>query len=94
MVKGKITLSMNKTYKISEIRGKFHNEWLLITVDEVDASGAPSKGKLIAHSKSAEELWEEAEKHREPVMVIFSEDWPEDVFAFHSSSGIDWNKHA
>lgn len=60
----------------------FKNEWLLITVDSIDkTTGLPTEGTLVNHSKSADELWEEAERHREPVMVLYSDDWPEDLAA-------------
>ena len=71
-----------KSHKINEIKSQFHNEWLLISVDKVDPStGHPIEGTLINHSVSADELWAEAEKHTEPVMVLFSDDWPEDLAA-------------
>lgn len=71
-----------KSQNFDDIRSKFHDEWLLVTVDEVDSStGYPSRGKLINHSKSADELWKEAEEHSEPVMVLYSDDWPEDLAA-------------
>jgi len=67
---------------IEEIRKEFHEEWLLVTVDTVDAAtGFPSTGRLISHGKSAEALWQEAGKCSEPVMVLFSDDWPEDLAA-------------
>lgn len=68
--------------EIDNIRSRFHDEWLLITVDEVDSStGQPSKGTLIDHGKSADDLWKMAEKRTEPVMVLYSDDWPEDLAA-------------
>lgn len=71
-----------KIENIETIRERFDNEWLLIKVNEVDkTNGTPLKGTLINHSKSAEEMWQEAGKHFEPVMVVFSEDWPEDIAA-------------
>lgn len=71
-----------KSQKLDDIRSQFHNEWLLVTVDEVDSStGYPLAGRLVNHNKSADELWKEAEKHTEPVMVLYSDDWPEDLAA-------------
>lgn len=71
-----------KSQRIEDIRKMFKNEWLLVTVDSVDkTTGLPAEGILINHSKSADELWEEAEGHREPVMVLYSDDWPEDLAA-------------
>lgn len=71
-----------ESQKLDDIKLKFHNEWLLVSIDEVDPStGCPSRGKLINHSKSADELWKEAENHTEPVMILYSDDWPEDLAA-------------
>lgn len=71
-----------KKQTIEKIRQQFHKEWLLIAVDEVDQStGTPIRGTLLGHSQSVEVLWEEAENHTEPVMVLFSDDWPDDVAA-------------
>lgn len=71
-----------KIQKIDAIRKQFHNEWLLIKVEKIDpTTGTPLAGTIIDHSKSADEMWEKAEKHPEPVMVIYSDDWPEDVAA-------------
>ena len=71
-----------KSENIEKIRDRFDNEWLLIAVDEVDQeAGVPIKGTLINHSKSSDDMWAEAEKHSEPVMVIYSDDWPEDIAA-------------
>jgi len=71
-----------KIQTIDEIRKQFSSEWLLIRVEKIDpASGDPVTGTLIYHSKSADDIWGDAEKHSEPVMVIYSDDWPEDVAA-------------
>lgn len=71
-----------KYKKIEDIRHGFKQEWLLVAVGEVDQStGTPLTAALIAHAKTPEVLWEEAGTHPEPVMVLFSDDWPEDVAA-------------
>ena len=75
-------MDLMKPQNIDELRKQFSDEWLLIEVTDIDSStGAPCKGTLLNHSKSVDELWKEAEEHRKPVMVIYSDDWPEDLAA-------------
>lgn len=76
---------MKEIENIENIRHRFRGEWLLIGVDEVDeVTGEPLKGHLIDHDKSSDTIWNEAGKHLEPVMVLFSDDWPEDMAACFS----------
>lgn len=77
-----------KSQLIEDIRKQFHNEWLLIAVDELDPeTGSPLRGHLLGHNPVADELWEESRNHPEAVMVLYSSDWPDDLaacFVIHS----------
>ena len=44
--------------KIESIKKRFHREWLLIAVDEVDESTTtPLTGRLLAHSPHRDEVY-------------------------------------
>jgi len=75
-------VSSNKPQSIEAIRKQFRSEWLLIGVDEVDGSTTtPRTGILLDHGQSPEKLWEKATDIAHTTMVIYSEDWPDDLAA-------------
>lgn len=75
-------MNMTSSMPISEIRKAFHNEWLLVAVDSVDeTTTTPVTGTLVDHAASPEPLLEEASKSQSEMLVIFSEDWPDDLAA-------------
>jgi len=66
-----------KTEKIEKIKKKFHREWLLISVDEVDESTTtPISGKIIAHSPHREDIYQMLLKppKAKKLLVEYSED--------------------
>lgn len=73
---------MDRPQNIEMIRRQFQNEWLLISVDEVDQqTTTPLNGVLIAHGPSPDALWEKARKLGGTTMVVYSDDWPDDLAA-------------
>lgn len=42
---------------VEEISTQYKDEWVLIEVQETDAEGNPTKGRVIAHSKDREETY-------------------------------------
>ncbi len=66
-----------KTEKIEKIKKRFHREWLLISVDEVDESTTtPISGKIIAHSPHREDIYQMLLKppKAKKLLVEYSED--------------------
>lgn len=67
-----------KTQRIEAIKKRYHREWLLVAIDEVDeATTTPISGKLIAHSPHRDEVYGKLlslKKRRWPVLVEYSED--------------------
>lgn len=52
-----------KSQKIETLRKRFHNEWLLIAVDETDeATTTPLTGRLLAHSKNRDEIYKKTDE--------------------------------
>lgn len=61
--------------KIEDIRKKFHREWLLIAIDKMDdATTTPLTGRLLAHSKLRDEMYNEEAKHRGNTLTVYSDD--------------------
>ena len=67
--------SGNNTEKISKLKKIFKKEWLLIKPTKIDNVSNPIQGKLLAHSKSKEEIYHLAKKTKEHIYVVFSEDF-------------------
>ena len=66
-----------RSQKIEAIKRKYHREWLLIAVDQVDESTTtPISGRVIAHSPQRDAIYKRlsALKRRWPVLVEYSED--------------------
>lgn len=64
-----------KTAAIEKIRKRYHREWLLILVDEMDESTTtPLTGRLVAHSAHRDEIYEKARTHKQTALIVYSED--------------------
>jgi hypothetical protein len=64
-----------KTQRIEAIREKFHREWLLIAVDDMDKSTTtPLTGRLLAHSPHRDEIYRLDMKYRGHTLTVYSED--------------------
>ena len=66
-----------KSEKIDKIKNKFHREWLLIAVHEMNESTTtPIAGKLIAHSPHRDEIYRMLLKRprTKKVLMEYSED--------------------
>ncbi|MFH1652984.1 MAG: hypothetical protein ABIE74_02910 [Pseudomonadota bacterium] len=75
-----------KNETIEKIRKKHNNEWLLISVDEVDEkTGTPLTGQLIAHSPRREDIHQKSKKYSGIAYIVYSEDWPDDLAACFKS---------
>lgn len=73
---------MSNTQPIEELRKQFHHEWLLITVQEMDEqTTTPLKGTLVDHASLPDPLWEKSATMSGITMVVYSDDWPEDLAA-------------
>lgn len=60
---------------IDRIRKRFHREWLLIAIAEMDdATTTPLRGRLLAHSPHRDEIDRASIKYPKPALVVFSED--------------------
>ena len=71
-----------KKERIEDIRKGFHDEWLLIAVDEVDPkTHAPLLGHLLAHGPSRKDIHEQSKQYEGLAYVVSSEEWPDDLAA-------------
>jgi hypothetical protein len=64
-----------KTERIESVKKRFNNEWLLISVDEIDkATAEPVKGRLIAHSPDRDVIYKKSMAHKGTDLITFSQD--------------------
>ena len=67
-------MKAKKSQTIEAIRKRFHREWLLIAVDKIDHSTTTvTHGRLLAHSKSRDEIYEEMLRRKGPKYVTHSD---------------------
>ncbi|MCJ7577964.1 MAG: hypothetical protein MUO91_05895 [candidate division Zixibacteria bacterium] len=69
----------DKKENIERIKERYPNEWLLIIDYETDVSTRTIKGRLVAHSKSREEIHRALTKHRGKRCIEYSGTIPKDV---------------
>ena len=63
-----------KKQMIDQIRKKFHREWLLIAIDEMDeATTTPRKGRLLVHSPHRHDVYERSRHYPHPALIVYSE---------------------
>lgn len=70
---------MNKKESMEKIEQRHPNEWLLIVDYETDASTRLTKGRLVAHSKSQEEIHRALTKYKGKKCIHYSGKLPKDV---------------
>lgn len=64
-----------KSQKIEDIRKKFHNEWLLIKVTEMDeTTTTPIRGQLITHNPDRDVIYKKSMSRKGPDLIEYSED--------------------
>jgi len=61
-----------KPEKIENIRKRIKDEWLLIDVTKVDKVNQAVEGRLLAHTKDRDEIWQRAREHKGDLLVMFS----------------------
>lgn len=69
--------SFMRAQKIEGIKRRYHREWLLIAVDEMDeATTIPLKGRLLTHSPHRDEVYRKLRslQPRRDILVEYSED--------------------
>lgn len=78
---------------IESIRKRHPDEWLLIDVRELDEeTTTPLKGRLLAHSRSRDEIWRKSRKIKAKLKMVTHarEDLPTvGGYLSFSSAGID-----
>ena len=67
-----------RAQKIEGIKRRYHREWLLIAVEEMDeATTTPLTGRLLTHSPHRDEVYRKLRSLQQPrrdVLVEYSED--------------------
>ena len=64
-----------KSLPIESIRRRHKHEWLLIAVDELDASTTtPRRGRLLAHSAHRHDIYARSRRYPHPALIVYSED--------------------
>jgi hypothetical protein len=72
---------MEEIATMEEIEEKFKDEWVLIEVLEEDEFEAPTKGRVIAHSKSRDEIYDLLKDKTGDISVFFAGEIPKKGYA-------------
>lgn len=72
-----------KSLPIEHIRRRYKQEWLLIAIEEMnEATTRPLRGRLLAHSRGREEIYDRLLRTRVRLpLVTYSEDTPPKGYA-------------
>ncbi len=73
---------MEEIADVDVLEKKYHDEWILIEVIEQNEFGAPTKGKLIAHSKRRDDIYDSMKDHPGHTAVLFAGEIPKKGYAF------------
>lgn len=57
--------------RIEEIKEKYKDEWVLIEILGEDELGMPREGKILAHSKTRNDIYKESRKTKEKYTYQF-----------------------
>ena len=72
---------MEETATIEEIQEKYKDEWVIIEVLEENEFEEPTRGRLIAHSKSRDEIYDLLKDRTGDISVFFTGDIPKKGYA-------------
>jgi hypothetical protein len=67
--------------KISDIKKKYKNEWVLLKVDKTDELNQPIAGKLIAHSKNRDDVYSKMKKTKGHTYTLYTGPFPREGYA-------------
>ena len=70
-------MKLKKPEPIKTIKKRYHREWLLVAVKEMDESTTtPISGRLISHSPHRDEIYQKLLKlpKRENILIEYSDD--------------------
>lgn len=72
---------MEEIATMEEIEEKFKDEWVMIEVLEEDEYENPTKGRVIAHSKSRDEIYDLLKDKTGDIGVFFAGEIPKKGYA-------------
>ena len=72
---------MEETATIEEIERKYKDEWVIIEVLEENEFEEPTKGRLIAHSKSRDEIYDLLKDKTADISVFITGEIPKKGYA-------------
>lgn len=64
---------------ISSLKRRYPNEWLLLTNITADSLTRPVKGKLVAHSKNRDDIYNRLSKVRGGFAIEYTGEIPKDL---------------
>ena len=72
---------MEEIATVEEIEKKYKDEWVIIEVLEENELEEPIKGKLLAHSKSRDEIYDLLKDKSGDISVFFTGEIPKKGYA-------------
>ena len=73
---------MGEIATIEEFESRYNDEWVLVEVLEEDELNRPKKGKLIAHSKRRDDVYDIMKTIKGHTAVFFAGAVPKKGYAF------------
>ena len=72
---------MSEISTVKELEKKYRNEWVLVEVLEENEYGEPTKGKLIAHNKNRDVVYEKLRTTKGDISLFFAGEIPKKGYA-------------
>ena len=72
---------MTEVVSIKDLEKRYQDEWIMVEVVEENEFQEPTKGKLIAHSKDRDELYEMMKEAVGDICLFFAGDIPKKGYA-------------
>ena len=68
-----------RVQEIAKLKQRYPNEWLLLTNVVADEQTRPIKGKLMAHSKNRDEIYDRLSQLRGGFAIEYTGEIPKDL---------------
>ena len=79
---------VERVQPISSLKRRYPNEWLLLTHVTADELTRPIKGKLVAHSKNRDEIYDRLGRvHKKSLCIEYTGKVPKDLVVVFSWLG-------
>ena len=82
-----------KVESIARLKKRYPNEWLLLANVTADELTRPIKGKLVAHSRNRDEIYDRLSKVRGGFAIEYAGEIPKDLVVIFCWLGLSFLRH-